>query len=302
MAESKKNVIVFGPTGGVGRVAAIEAHKRGANVWLAMRDTSKVIEGLEEGNGGFSRIQADLSQPSSLKAAVEKSGATAAFVYTMQESEDHMKASFESLKAAGITYIVIISSFSVQGAASDPENMKMFISRAHAQVEVALEESGIAFTALRPAYFNSNLLWNKTDTQKGEVEILYPKVVFDFIAPEDIGTVAAALLVKGEANKPIALCGPTLYSLQEAQEIIGKALDREIKVKEIDEAEFFQNNPGFPKAAAEAYIAFLRELLPPTTWYPKEVHEEAVANIKTYGGIEPTKLEDWVKSHKAAFA
>ena len=45
------NVIIFGPTGAVGTAAAREAGKRGAKVWLAMRDTNKKIPGLDETSG-----------------------------------------------------------------------------------------------------------------------------------------------------------------------------------------------------------------------------------------------------------
>jgi uncharacterized protein YbjT (DUF2867 family) len=301
MADTKKNVLVFGPTGVIGRVAAIEAHRRGANVSLAMRDTSKVIEGLEEGKDGFPRLKADLSQPSSLKAAVEKSSATAAFVYTIHESEDHMKASFEALKSAGITYIVVISSYGVKGAASDKWHQRSFLQGVHAQTEMALGDIGVAFTALRPGYFNSNLLWPKSGILAGEVDILYPTGVFDFVAPEDIGSVAAALLVKGEATKPIPLCGPQLYSVQEAYEIVGKTLGKEVKVKEVDEEEYHQNSPWYPKPMAESLLNILRESLQPKIAYPKELYDEAVENIRIYGEIEPTKLEEWVESHREEF-
>lgn len=298
MAASIKNVLVFGPTGGIGHIAAIEAHKRGAKVWLAMRDTSKTIQGLEEGKEGFSRVQADLSQPASLKNAVQQSGATAAFVYTIHDSEDNMKASFEALIAAGITYIVIISSYSVKGPAGDEKNAEDFIPRVHAKTEVALEETGVAFTALRPAYFNSNILWNKAGFQKGEIEILYPSVVFDFIAPEDIGTVAGAMLVKGQATKPVYLCGPKLYTQKEAHEVAGKTLGIDVKVTEIGEETFFEKT-FLPRPVAESIVKGLRES---SVSYPKEVYEEAVQNIRTYGEIEPTTFTDWVESHKAAFA
>lgn len=43
MAQRYINVIVFGATGDVGRSVALEAHKRGAKVHLAMRDTTKSI-------------------------------------------------------------------------------------------------------------------------------------------------------------------------------------------------------------------------------------------------------------------
>ena len=63
------NVIVFGASGAVGSAAAIEARKRGAKVWLAMRDTSKTIQQLdeEEEKGGYERVQADCKYLSPLR-------------------------------------------------------------------------------------------------------------------------------------------------------------------------------------------------------------------------------------------
>jgi NAD(P)-dependent dehydrogenase (short-subunit alcohol dehydrogenase family) len=73
-------VIVFGPTGAVGRAVAIEASKRGAKVWLAMRTTDKAINGInreDEERGAFQRVQADLFDPESVVKAVKESGAKA---------------------------------------------------------------------------------------------------------------------------------------------------------------------------------------------------------------------------------
>lgn len=56
------SVLVFGASGSVGSAAAIEANKRGAKVWLALRDTSKPVKQLseeDEKKGGYERIQAD---------------------------------------------------------------------------------------------------------------------------------------------------------------------------------------------------------------------------------------------------
>ncbi|KAF2183315.1 NAD(P)-binding protein [Zopfia rhizophila CBS 207.26] len=311
MVNREKNVLVFGPTGGVGRAAAIEAGRRGARVWLAVRDTKKTIRGLgkdTEENPGFVRVQADLSQPNSLKHAVEQSGATTTFVYTMHESEDHMRASFEALKEAGITYVVLLSSFGVQGSAREEANMSDFLSRVHAQTEIALEETGISYAAIRPAYFNSNIFWNTPGIQKGEVEVLYPNVKFDYIAPEDIGTVCGALLVEprfregGQISKTIYLCGPELMSQREAFDIVAQALGRSIKIKEIGEAAFFEKHKFLPEPVALSIVNGLRKTLPPNSGYPQELYEEAVANIRKYAEREPTRFIDWVKSHKDVFA
>jgi NAD(P)-dependent dehydrogenase (short-subunit alcohol dehydrogenase family) len=123
------NVLVFGPTGGVGRAAALFARNQGATVWLAMRDPSKSISQLDASDPGYQRVRADLTDPASLAAAVEKSSAKTAFVYCMFGVQDAMAASFAALKAGGITYVVLLSSYTVQGAASDEKNKAGFLSR-----------------------------------------------------------------------------------------------------------------------------------------------------------------------------
>ena len=292
------SVIIFGATGAVGRAAALAASKNGASkVWLATRDTNKTIPGLDESSGNFTRIQADLTNPESLTSAVQQSGATFAFVYTIMESPDNMKAAFQALKAAGITYAVLLSSISVVGPARNSSTHKHLIPRAHALTEIALEESGIPFTALRPAYFASNVLWNKAEIEQGEVAILFPNTKFDFIAPEDIGRVAGLVLVKGQASEPILLMGPKLYDAYEAYKVIGGVLGKDIKVKEINAEEFHQLRPFIPLPVRESIIDGYKD-----GYGVNEHHAESAENVRKYGEFEPTQLADWVESHKAEFA
>jgi uncharacterized protein YbjT (DUF2867 family) len=303
MSSNNKHVLVFGPTGGVGCAAATEAHRRGAHVWLAMRDTNKLISGLKE-DSNYTRVQADLSKPDTLKHAVDQSGATSAFVYCLLESPDNMRSAFSALKDAGITYIVLLSSFSVQGSsASDESNMSHFIGRAHAQIEIALEESGITYTAVRPAYFSSNVLWNKEDIKKGELEIVYPEVKFDYISPTDIGTVCGSILAeeKFRPSKPVFLCGPALMTQREAHGIIERVLGHELKIKEIDEASWYEKLSYMPKPVLDSLSAWMRDSIAGVDDYAT-VYEEGVANIEKYAERQPTKFEEWVQANKDAFA
>lgn len=301
---STSPVLVFGPTGGVGRATAVEVNKRGAKVWLAMRDTSKSIQGLDENSGSFSRVHADLDKPDTLKSAVEQSGAKTAFVYTIHHSPDHMKSSFQALKEGGITYIVLLSSFSVKGQANDKENLdeNHFIRKVHAVTEIALQEAGVSYVAVRPAYFNSNLFWYTSGIKTGEVDVLYSDVVFDFIAPEDIGAVAGALLVQQppipSPTKALPLCGPKLISQKESFGIIGKALGREIEVREIDEPKYFEINSFMPKPVLEAIAKTLREGRNPNDMYPEDLYQSARENVRKYKGSEPITLDEWVTAHR----
>lgn len=308
MVSPDRKVLVFGPTGAVGCAAAIEAHRRGAHVWLAMRDIDKPIERLSESeaeSGAYTRIQADLSKPDTLRQAVQQSGATSAFVYTIFESADNMRSSFDALKDAGISYVVLLSSYSVKGPAEDENNMRNFIEGTHAKTEVALKESGIPNTAVRPMYFASNILWYLDGIRQGSVQLLYPEIKFDYISPTDIGTVCGALLSEPrfqiEGSQFVPLCGPKLLTQREAMGSIGRALGREIEVQEIDEETWYEKQLKImPRPVIDSITKGMRASNEGHDSYPD--YDEVSANVSKYAEREPTELADWVRENKTVFA
>ncbi|KAJ4335626.1 hypothetical protein N0V87_006020 [Didymella glomerata] len=309
MPSSDQTVLVFGPAGAVGCAAAIEAHRRGAHVWLAMRDPKKTIKGLSAPDlesKRYTKVQADLMKPGTLKEAVEQSGATSAFVYTVFESKDSMRGTFETLKAAGIQHVVVLSSFTVKGPAEDEKNMERFIEAAHAKTEVALKESGLASTAVRPMYFTSNLFWYTDGIRQGKVELLYPNIKFDYISPTDIGTVCGAVLseprFRSQHQQIIPLCGPQLYTQSEAIEIIGQTLGRNIKIQELNEDQFYekQTKQGMPPPVIKTITEGMRKSNEGHNAYPD--HAEVSKNVSKYAERDPMTLTDWVNANKGAFA
>lgn len=312
MADTKTNkVLVFGPTGGTGRATALEAARRGAQVWLAMRDTSKPILGVtkeKEAELGFNRVQADLFDPVSIKEAVKSSGAMAAFVYMNLENQDHMRSTFEALKEAGICYVVLQSSAGIKGNLQDiPESD--FIPWKHAQAEIALEETGISHTVIRPGYFASNLFWLLDEIRSGEIDVFCPDAKFDYVVREDIGTVCGAVLAEpkfqegkeGKAAKPIYIIGPQLLTQKDAFATLSRVLGREIKIKEIPDVEgFVQKIPWMPAPVARSIALNMEESKDSDKKYP--MFEEAAHNMLKYAGREGTKFVDWLEKNKAAFA
>jgi uncharacterized protein YbjT (DUF2867 family) len=308
---TNETVIVFGPTGAVGGAAAIEARKRGAHVWLAMRDTSKEIQGFDSNAEGYSRVEADLTKPETLKGAVSKSGAKTAFTYAIFQSSDSMRASFQALKDAGITYVVMLSSFTVHGDARG-EYTDM-IGKIHANTEISLQDSGIKHTAIRPAFFANNVnMWYHAGLRKGEVEVAHPTAKFDYISQTDIGTVCGAILAnpdfqtldEGSNAKSVYLCGPELMTQTEAMDVISKGLGREIKVKEVSQEQWVANI-GIPhmKLALEGIGEGMKENIKTDgrAMYPEEMYAQSQKNMKKYLGREPTTFSEWVKQNKAAF-
>lgn len=307
-------VIVFGPTGGVGGSAAVEANKRGAEVWLALRDPSKTISALspeEESSGSFHRIKADLSDAASVERAITTSGAKAAFIYHVS-SEDGMLACLRAMKEAGIEYVVFLSSFSLRKNHDDLRAIKSndFIPFFHARVELNMQDLEIPHVAVRPAQFASNPfnLGLDMSTSPWSASVISKELLGDGIAPIDIGRVAGAVLVDrpATANPSLAfyLCGPELNTEGQKWEVIQRVTGKTIVVKEVSPKSWGEHliaKKGLPPPIVHYLIGETMDGMKTarTEWYDEPRYSESVANIKKYSGYEPTSYESFVKGCQA---
>ncbi|KAF9875124.1 family ergot alkaloid biosynthesis protein [Colletotrichum karsti] len=302
MTSSASIVIIFGAAGAIGRAAAIEANARGCRVFLAMRDTKKPIPGLSrelEEKSSFTRIQADLLDPNSIRNAISNSGATIAFTYAVHTAQDAMRSAFGAMKEAGIQRVVFLSSYTVYPDVETAIAGTRPIASLHGRAEKSLVESGLPHTILRPMFFSSNISGDAEDVKNGEVYVLRPGSISDYIAPEDIGYVAGATLAEQTTeSRIIPLCGPELLSQREAWNIVSQELGREIKVKEVDEAEFLARQK-VPPPLARNLADYWLEGEDTSVRYPSELYKEASGNIQKYTGREPTKFAAWIKAHKS---
>ena len=308
MANHYSTVMIFGPTGAVGRAAALEAHKRGAKVYLAMRDPSKPIPGItstSEREDKYHRIQADLSDPESVKSAIQHSGAKAAYVYLIH-SPGGTKPALSAMVEAGIEYIVVLSSFTIKKGIDvtsvQPEDL---IPYTHAQGELALEELGVAHTALRPGNFASNP-WNMSmDTrEKGDIYVFDKgQRVVDNIVPADIGRVAGSVLVdrpSRETKEIIYLYGPKLSNERESAEMIRKFWKggEELKIVGQDAEGVAERmlKKGMPPPIVKYFVKVLGES-PDRGLYEQNFAEEGAANVRKYSGCEPTGFEEFARGY-----
>jgi uncharacterized protein YbjT (DUF2867 family) len=306
MATHYSTVIIFGPTGAVGRAAALEAYKRGAEVYLAMRDPSKPIPGITSTSDEdkYHRIQADLSDPESVKSAIQHSGAKAAYVYLIH-SPGGTKPALSAMVEAGIEYIVVLSSFTIKKGVDvrsvQPEDL---IPYTHAQGELALEELGVAHTALRPGNFASNP-WNMSmDREKGDIYVFGKgQRVVDNIVPADIGRVAGSVLVdrpSQETKEIIYLYGPKLSGERETAEMIRKFWNggEELKIVGQDAEGVAERmlKKGLPPPIVKYFVRVLGEG-PDLGLYEQVFAEEGAANVTKYSGYEPTEFEEFAKGY-----
>lgn len=302
MATQYNKVIVFGPTGSVGGATALEASKRGADVWLAMRDTGKTISAItkeQEQQASFTRVQADLTDAESVKRTVQQSGAKAAYIYLVPG----MQGSIPAMKEAGIEYVVFLSTSTVQ---RDQDLRQIshaeLIPYMHAQIEIALEDAGLPHVALRAGYFASNSIRMNLDTSKRpyEAKVTHSHIVGDCISPEDIGRVGGAVLVNRPSpasKEAIYLWGPQLLTIDQQWDIVKKVSGQEIDVIHQTPEEYTQTM--IAKGLPPPLVNYLVEAMGKSNskfGYPEQLYKQYVANIKKYSGYEPTTFEEYVRT------
>ncbi|KAL2853334.1 hypothetical protein BJY01DRAFT_73827 [Aspergillus pseudoustus] len=312
---SPRKVLVFGPTGGVGSNVARTAHSLGAKVFLAMRDTSKSIPGLapteEQKSDLYERVQADLTQPDSVRAAAFKTGATYAFIYAaLGASPDHMRSTAEALRAGGIRHVVLLSSAGVQGEirAIQPSN---YIGYEHAQVEISLEDvfTPKGYVAVRPSFFASNTLWwQKQIVEDKEVKWAFPDLKFDYITPEDIGAVCGTILagvVEGEPGSPVILLGPEEeLTVAGAIEAIAKAINQPVKVTKVSPDEHVQtlvSKSGLPEPLAKVLTSNFANLNERQATVDEPLDSRLRVNVEKYLNRPAMRFADWAERNKEKF-
>jgi uncharacterized protein YbjT (DUF2867 family) len=312
---SLRKVLVFGPTGGVGSIVARTAHSLGAKVFLAMRDTSKSIPGLspaeEQKSNLYERVQADLSQPDSIRVTVSKTGATHAFIYaTLGASPDHMRSTAEALKAGGVKRVVLLSSFAVQGdiRTVQPSN---YIGYEHAQVEISLEDvfGPQGYVAVRPSFFASNSLWwQRQIIEDKEVKWAFPDLKFDYITPEDIGAVCGTILagtIEGEHESPIFLLGAEEdLTVAGAIEAIANAIKQPVKVTKVSPDEHMQtliSKSGLPEPMAKVLTSNFAGLNERQANVNEPLDPELKANVERILKRPTMRFAEWAERNKDKF-
>ncbi|GIT78613.1 nucleotide-diphosphate-sugar epimerase [Leifsonia sp. LS1] len=218
-------VLVVGASGAIGGAVVAGLIERGVDVRASSRTPAKLS--LPESVRVFA---ADLNEPASFAAALE--GVDRVFLYADLEHPDALVAAFV---AAGVRHVVLLSSSSVTfpGAAEDFNGSRFL------RVERAIEESGAAYTFLRPGGFASNAArWSWSVQRESAVPLPYPEAVQVPVHEQDIADVAV-LALTGDAligEKPV-LTGPERLTLRQQVDTIGAVIGRPVVVIEQTEAE-----------------------------------------------------------------
>src|SRR3989475_7775697 len=213
-------IVVTGATGHIGNELVRLLAEKNVPVRALTRDPRRA-----RSMRGVDWVRADLADADSLPRLFR--GADRMFLLT--SNSDDMRAlqvnSIVAARAAGVAHVVKGSALGASDHSKSP------IGKAHYEVERALQESGIAWTILRPHVFMQNFLdIAPTIAREGRIRSPSGDGRIPFIDTRDIAAVAAvALTAPGHEGKKYVLTGPEALSYGDVARIIGKAVGRPVE-------------------------------------------------------------------------
>jgi len=280
-------IVVTGATGTVGSELVRILSARGATVRALSRHPA---EGASL--PGVEWVAADMNDPGSLANAF----AGAAAVFLLSGNVDAMVRMQKNVIAAavraGVPRLVKLSAL----GASDQS--KSVIGLWHYNVERVLEQSGLAWTSLRPHAFLQNLLDQAESIRQGHIYSAANAGKVPFIDTRDVSAVAAEVLLTGgwEGKSPV-LTGPQALSFDDVAEVLSSVLGWRVThiVETDDEAWARLRQNGQPPWLVSGQLALY------------EYQRAGGATAKTSDAVEritgnpPRTVEQFVQDHRHLF-
>ncbi|MFK0256387.1 NAD(P)H-binding protein [Streptomyces sp. NPDC090445] len=220
-------ILVTGATGTIGRALVEELRSHGAGPVRALtRDAARASfpEGVET-------VRGDLADAGSVKPALE--GVRSLFFIPGLGEPGSDAEVLGAAREAGVEHVVLVSSITVR------THPHLGPAARHAAGEQLLQDSGMAWTVLRPTQFASNALWWAASIrERNPVRVAYPDVGLPTIHPADIASVArAALTDTRHRGRTYALTGPERVTARQQVAALSAALGREVAVAGIGREE-----------------------------------------------------------------
>ncbi|WP_329179839.1 SDR family oxidoreductase [Streptomyces decoyicus] len=280
-------ILVTGATGNVGSELVTRLAAAGVPVRAMTRSPEKA--GFP---AGVEAVAGDFDKPGTLPAAL--AGVDRVFVVPPgygPEGPVQERALVAAAREAGVEHLVKLSTSGVGFGATDP------LTSGHRQGEQVIQESGLAWTVLRPGTFMANLYgYAGTIGKERTMYVTEGDPVSAMIHPRDIASVAAEVLTtSGHEGRAYTLTGGAALSPHRQAEIVGEALGQEVTVVERTEAEtqaeFDRLGWGGPRLEA------LLELKRQSAAWDWKISE----SVEQITGRPPLTLRHWVDENLHLF-
>jgi uncharacterized protein YbjT (DUF2867 family) len=208
--------LICGATGQVGSRLTRMLTERG----VAWRGASRRPP---SGNGSW--VQMNFEDPSTLAPALE--GIERVFLASADhpQQDRHELALVEACRRVGVGHVVKLSANS---AGLEPPAS---FGRMHRRVELALIDSGLAFTILRPTFFMQSLRFFAADIRAGRLIAPCGSGAVAMIDTEDVAAVASEVLADPAPHRGAIheLTGPRAHRFDEVAELLSARVNRRVR-------------------------------------------------------------------------
>jgi uncharacterized protein YbjT (DUF2867 family) len=216
----KKNILIFGGTGLLGKPVAKTLQKNGYKVRIFARSEEKFKEHF---NSQFEMAPGDVMNTAAVEKAMEGCGA----VHISLSNLDDKAAAENIVKAAKKQQIELITI--VTGSTVREENTWFWMMKGKYDAEQVITQSGIPWIIFRPSWFFDTL---PRMIRNGKAMVIgKQKNTFHWMAAEDFAGLVLKAYQKSEKtkNKAFYCFGPEVYTLKEALEKYCRLAHPEIK-------------------------------------------------------------------------
>ena len=281
-------ILVTGGTGSIGGEVVRLLSRAGTPARALIRN-SKQRQDLP----AITWATGDLGKPETLPSAF--AGCTKLFLLTPngEHAGELQHNALAVARQAGIAQVVKLSAF---GASPKSNSL---IGRIHYQIEKELEESGMAWTMLRPHHFSQNLLSQAENiVRDGVVYSSSGDGKIPFVDTRDIAAVAVATLTQpGHEGKKYVVTGGEKISYREATDILGKAIGKPLRFidEPPDEARARLIKAGQPPVLVDSLLAIAAYQ---RAGGPTETMTTVVSDLT---GKAPRTFAEFAKDHAHIF-
>ncbi|GLV57292.1 NAD(P)-dependent oxidoreductase [Dictyobacter sp. S3.2.2.5] len=284
-------ILITGATGLTGTALVNKFRKRHEQVRILTRDAKNA--NMFEDDPNIEIAAGDMLKPETLDDALKDVDKTVLISPADPVAMAAMQISFiNAAKKAGVRHIVKLSSLN-----PDKNSPARFL-RMHAEIEKHLEDSGMAWTHIRPAHFMQMYLLEAA-TVIAQDSLFIP-MDNAFIAPVDVHDIAqvlhAVLTTEGHEGKIYELSGPDSMTVNAIAAQLSRALGRTIHYVNVTPEQERQQLVmfGMPEQLADAVNELYSE---------RRKGSESKVLLETHKlfGIQPTPFAEFVARNVEVF-
>lgn len=289
----KTNLLVSGAAGLSGSLIIQAMAKTGYPVKAMVRNPNNAVALSALPNTEV--ITADMLDKGSLAAALEGVD-RAILISTANELMVQTQCSFiDAAKSAGVTHIIKFSGEESQDG-FNPQHFRY--TREHEEIEDYLENSGLAWTHLRPSQFMQVYLREiPVMAHTATLRLPFEQIAMSPVDLVDVAEIAARILTEGgQEGKSLRITGPQVLRMTDIAGIISRVSGKTLHYVPIswEERKDQLIAAGLPGFLIEALGQQAAERIK---------HPKPVIDLSTHEllGIKPTSFEQFANRHSVAF-